>query len=203
MVNRIFEKSDLYDSIPIAVIDKDQSKLTEAVIESLEHNKAIRLELISERKIEGYISSERVQAVYIFEEDMESNIEKGKYEGIVSVYTVPGSITAMGISDIIAGEIVPYITRAKVANSTIKLIKNEEASKIRDSIYKRVEDIKGDLDYTLPVNVSMRTPEKALVEEDENQKGDIFSIQIGLGLIIIFLLYLCLPAAALSLRRGK
>lgn len=184
MVNRIFAKSSLYDSIPIAVIDEDNSKTSQAILSSLKGNKAIHLEVIAEKNIESYISREKVQAVYIFKKDMEKEIENGRYDNLISVYAVPGSITAMGISDIIAGEIVPYLCESKIINGASSQVRNVSRDEIKKSLQLQLQSLKEDPDFELPVKIDMRTPEKAA--EDSSLKGDIFSTQIGLGLIIMF-----------------
>lgn len=71
LVNKIFQKKTFYEGVPIAIIDRDQSQFSAEIIESIKNNKAISVESIKEGDIEEYISKEKVQAVYIFEEGME------------------------------------------------------------------------------------------------------------------------------------
>jgi ABC-2 type transport system permease protein len=184
MVNRIFAKSNLYESVPIAVIDQDNSKLSKKVIADIKENPSIYLETIEDDEIEEYISKEKVQAVYIFKKGLEEHIQKGRYEEIISVYTVPGSLTAMGISDIIAGEIIPSICEYKVINASENLLPAEERQKIIEGISTRIEKYHLEEDFNLPVLVDTRTPKSTGVQEEGNK--DTFSMSIGLGLIIVF-----------------
>lgn len=185
MVNRIFTKSSLYDSIPIGIIDQDKSLLSQHIIEEVKSNPSILLETIEENEIERYISREKVQAVYIFKQGFQERIESGKYDDIISVYAVPGSITAMGISDIVAGEIMPFICEYKVINAAEKLIPEEERQKIKIGISSRMEKLHLDKDFELPVLVDERSPKDFDVMEEAEDR-DIFSISIGLGLVVIF-----------------
>ncbi|MDP4090142.1 MAG: ABC transporter permease [Bacillota bacterium] len=184
MVNRIFAKSSLYDSIPMAIIDKDNSETSQNIVSNIRKNKTIHLEVIRERDIENYISKEKVQAVYILKEGMEKSIQAGNYNNLVSVYAVPGSITAMGISDIIAGEIVPYICESKLENGASSMLKGVSREDIKKGIMKEISKLMEDQDYELPVRIEMKTPERS--SEEDTQKGDIFSAEIGLGMILMF-----------------
>jgi ABC-type multidrug transport system permease subunit len=91
----------------------------------------------------------------------------------------------MGISDIIAGEIIPSICEYKVINTAEKLLPEVEKEKIIAGISTRMEALHLDKDFELPVLVDMRTPLKG-ENVDEEEDKDIFSLSIGLGLIIIF-----------------
>ncbi len=184
MVNKIFAKSALYDSIPIGIIDEDNSKTSKKILLELKNNSAISIEVLKQGDIEGYISREKVQAVYILKRGMESKLENGDYEGLISVYAVPGSITAMGISDIIAGEIIPYICQGKLVNGASQLLKNSDKAEIKKSIVLQLEKLKDNADYKLPVDITMKSPDKSV--EVVKQKGDNYSIQIGIGMIIMF-----------------
>ncbi|WP_163193785.1 ABC transporter permease [Clostridium thermarum] len=188
MVDRIFEKTNLYEAVPIAVIDRDGSPLSQKIVEDIKDNPALDLHTIEENEIEGYLSKERVQAVYVFKSGFEENIQKGQYEDIVSVYAVPGSITAMGVSDIIAGEIIPSICQYKVINAAEGLLPSEERQRIIEGINMRIEEYQSDHTFKLPVLVDTRTPQWTgdQSEEDNKDNGDTFSVSIGLGLIIIF-----------------
>lgn len=184
LVNKIFAKSALYDSIPIGIIDEDDSETSKKILLELKNNSTISMEVLKERDIEGYISKEKVQAVYILKKGMESKLENGDYDGLISVYAVPGSITAMGISDIIAGEIIPYICQGKLVNGASQLLKNSDKAEIKKSIVLQLEKLEDNADYKLPVNIAVKSPDKSV--EVVKQKGDSYSIQIGIGMIIMF-----------------
>lgn len=200
VVNRIFAKSSLYDSVPIAVIDLDNSILSQEVIENIKKNSSIDLKVIGEGDIENYISKEKVQAVYVFEQGMEADIQSGKYDEIISVYAVPGSLTAMGVSDIIAGEIIPAVCEYKVINAAEKLLPEEEREKIIEGISKRIKELQGNENFVLPVIADMRTPMKEKVSEEEK---DVFSTSIGLGLIIIFSTLFMLTGSSIIIKERE
>ena len=202
MVNRIFAKSSLYDSVPIAVIDLDNSVLSQRVMGDIKKNPTIDMQVIAEGEIEEYISKEKVQAVYVFEQGMEASIKAGEYDEIISVYIVPGSLTAMGISDIIAGEIIPAICEYKVINTAQKLLPEEEKGRIVEGISSRIEALQLDKNFEMPVIVDMRTPltdKSAAIEEDKN----VFSTSIGLGLIIIFSTLFMLTGSSIIIKERE
>ncbi len=201
LVNKIFQKKTFYEGVPIAIIDRDQSQFSAEIIESIKNNKAISVESIKEGDIEEYISKEKVQAVYIFEEGMEKRITAGDYENIVSVYTVPGSLTAMGVSDIIAGEIVPYVCKYLVIIDGQKRLPQEEYRKIEEAISSRLRELSQDSSFELPVIVDLKTPNMGEVEEEEDR--NVFSVSMGLGLIVIFSTIFMLTGCSLFIKERE
>lgn len=185
LVNKIFEKKTFYEGVPIAIIDRDRSKISSEILKKISQNSAISVKNIEEEDIEEYISKEKVQAVYIFEKGMEKRIMAGEYEDIVSVYTVPGSLTAMGVSDIIAGEIVPYVCKYLVIIDGQRQLPQEEYEVIEEAVNSRFKDLSNDPSYELPVIVDLKTPNSDEVKEKDKDRN-IFSISMGLGLIVIF-----------------
>ncbi|SCN25724.1 Inner membrane transport permease YhhJ [Clostridium sp. N3C] len=185
LVNKIFEKKTFYEGVPIAIIDRDRSKISSEILKKISENSAISVKNIEEEDIEEYISKEKVQAVYIFEKGMEKRIMAGEYEDIVSVYTVPGSLTAMGVSDIIAGEIVPYVCKYLVIIDGQRQLPQEEYEVIEEAVNSRFKDLSNDPSYELPVIVDLKTPNSDEVKEKDKDRN-IFSISMGLGLIVIF-----------------
>ncbi|NLZ47531.1 MAG: ABC transporter permease [Clostridiales bacterium] len=185
LVNKIFEKKTFYEGVPIAIIDRDRSKISSEILKKISENSAISVKNIEEEDIEEYISKEKVQAVYIFEKGMEKRIMAGEYEDIVSVYTVPGSLTAMGVSDIIAGEIVPYVCKYLVIIDGQRQLPQEEYEVIEEAVNSRFKDLSNDPSYELSVIVDLKTPNSDEVKEKDKDRN-IFSISMGLGLIVIF-----------------
>lgn len=202
LVNKIFQKKTFYQGVPIGVIDREESEFSSEIIKKIGANSAISMKTIGEKEIEEYISKEKVQAVYIFEEGMEKRIREGDYENIVSVYTVPGSLTAMGVSDIIAGEIVPYVCKYLVIIDGQKQLAQEEYVIIEEAISKRLKDLDQDPSFQLPVIADLRTPNVSEVDEKE-EDGDIFAISMGLGLIVIFSTIFMLTGCSILIKEGE
>jgi len=202
LVNKIFQKKTFYEGVPIAIIDRDQSGFSAEIINNISKNSAISVKTIEEKEIEEYISKEKVQAVYIFEKDMEKRIIAGDYEDLVSVYTVSGSLTAMGVSDIIAGEIVPYVCKYLVIVDGQKQLPQEEYSIIEKSISSRLEELSKDPSYELPVIVDLKTPNVDDVEDTEEDRN-IFSASMGLGLIVIFSTIFMLTGCSLFIKERE
>lgn len=202
LVNKIFQKKTFYEGVPIAIIDRDQSSFSAKIIQNISKNVAISVKSIEEREIEEYLAKEEVQAVYIFEKGMEEKIRTGDYEDIVSVYTVPGSLTAMGVSDIIAGEIVPYVCKYLVIIDGQKQLPQEEYQVIEEAISSRLIKFSQDPSYELPVIVDLQTPHiSETIDEEEDR--NIFSVSMGLGLIVIFTTIFMLTGCSLFIKERE
>ncbi|MDT8716121.1 ABC transporter permease [Clostridium sp. 19966] len=193
LAGKIFVRSSLYDGVPIGVIDEDHSGMSQKIVDGISKNKALICCRIEYKDIKPLLDREKVQAVYIINKGFEKNIENGQYEEAVSVYSVPGSITAMGISDIIAGEIMPYITKYRAVKYAASILKHESAKDIETNVEKNIERYAEDSDFNMEIQVQLKNPD---TKSDADVNKDLFSSNMALGMIVIFLMLFTLQGCS-------
>ncbi|MCJ7687907.1 MAG: ABC transporter permease, partial [Clostridiaceae bacterium] len=133
-VATIFTKPSFFNKVPIAVIDEDNSVTSRRILEGLSHNNSLKCTVIKKADISKNLNDNFVQGIYILNSGLQENIEKQKFDKLVTVHYLPHNVFAPGITDVIASEILYYVCGVKAASTGEKAISKNADIKVYDEI---------------------------------------------------------------------
>ncbi|MBK5240128.1 ABC transporter permease [Clostridium sp.] len=184
-VATIFTKPSFLNKVPIAVIDEDNSVTSRRILEGLSHSNSLKCIIIKKADISKNLNDNFVQGVYILNSGLEENIEKQRFDDLITVHYLPHNVFAPGITDVIAGEILYYVCGVKAASTGEKAISKNADIKVYDEIIMYNLSHINDPNFNLPLKVNSISPNTKM-ENTAMIKGDIVSKQFSLGMVIIF-----------------
>lgn len=184
----IFNSSEDYSKIPISIIDEDNSDYSKEIINNISENELLRIVNVSLDKAFNLLYKNRIEAIYVFNRGLKEKILNEKLDEIVEVHYLHDSFLATGISDIIGGEILPFIGDVKAAKKVVRTYKKNNVNDYENAFNKSLEyssKLWEDKEFTLPITFKNRLPNS----EDEtylNINTDVVHKQSLLGLSLVF-----------------
>ena len=127
LVNMINDNLEEKSSLPIGIVDLDESNLSKELVENLSTNDALYLYTGSITKMEELLKDNLIYTYFVIEEDYERKIKSGNTSDLCSMYYLENNKAFTVISDIVAGEAMYSICLYKGLNTFMKLPEPELA----------------------------------------------------------------------------
>ncbi|HWT75581.1 MAG TPA: ABC transporter permease [Mobilitalea sp.] len=93
-------------SLPIGVVDYDNSNSSRELILGLKQVDTLRVIGLSEKDLKKLLMDEMITSIFIIEKDYEKNLMAGNLNGLISMYYKEDNKSASVIADIVAGEMI-------------------------------------------------------------------------------------------------
>ncbi|MBZ9685477.1 ABC transporter permease [Clostridium estertheticum] len=183
-VDSIFTRPSFFNKVPIAVIDEDNSVTSKRIVAELSNSSSLKCTVIKKTDINKNLNDNFVQGVYILNSGLEENIEKQKFDKLVTVHYLPHNVFAPGITDVIASQLLYYVCAVKSASTGEESMSKNDDIKVYDDIIMYNLNHIDDPNFNLPLKINSISP-NTKVENTAITKGDIVSKQFSLGMVII------------------
>jgi len=109
LIGQLYTQVETGILIPVGIVDLDQSKFSEYVLEALEDSTLVETMYLGEDNIRRNLVDHKVEAVYVIHEGAQKNVEKGKLDDLFDVYYLDGNYFTMMLTDIISGDFLDEI----------------------------------------------------------------------------------------------
>ena len=96
--------------IPVAIVDEDGTNYSRTLIERLQKKEGLRIEPVERIKAMEMLKDNKVESVFIIKEGFEGKISDGDNEGIIETVKSPSSFSTEFISEVVAGEVMRFIS---------------------------------------------------------------------------------------------
>ncbi len=183
----IFTNYDDVNKIPIAVIDNDNSNLSEEVIHNLKENNSINATLTDLDKAMSLIKSNRIEAIFIFKNGFERLITTSEYEQSISVLYLDKSAVGPALGDIVASDIMTSLSIYKAANTAVEY--NKQYNLNSNDIYNKTVAtgelfVKESL-FEMKTDITILTPSSDIINDINMDRILKTNITFGFTLIIL------------------
>lgn len=188
IIGQIFAKSEAYNKIPIVVIDEDNTKTSKLISEKLKSNETLECYEQNIEKSLLLLEESKIEGIYIFKKGFEENIKKDNLKGLIDVYYLPQNTAAVGLTDMVAGEIMPVVCYFKVGaigEDLYKQYNSSESNIISEKIIKYAKDLESDESFRLPIiikSTNSKAASNAAIKFDRSDLGK----RAVIGMIILF-----------------
>ncbi|MDA8227569.1 MAG: ABC transporter permease, partial [Desulfitobacterium hafniense] len=98
------------NTIPIAVVDEDNTAYSSVLLERLEKKEGFRIMEVGRDDAVALLEGNKVEQVFIIKSGFEEKIKSGEKKELIDVVTSPSSYSASLTSEVIAGEVMRLIT---------------------------------------------------------------------------------------------
>jgi len=184
-VTTIFTRPSFFDKVPIAVIDEDNSVTSKRILSELRLSNSLKCTVIKKTDISKNLNDNLVQGVYILNSGLQENIEKQKFDKLITVHYLSHNVFAPGITDVIASQLLYYVCAVKSASTGEAAISKNADIKVYEDIISYNLNRISDPNFNLPLKTNSISP-NTKKENTAMIKGDIVSKQFALGMVIIF-----------------
>lgn len=154
MINVLNTSAEEQSALPIGVIDRDNTKESQALINRLNDLSSLKLVFNEEAELKKLLVDEMIIAMFVIEDGYEEKVTKGNLQEIIAMYYVIGNESASIISDIMVGEMIYPICLYKSYQHYNKLTFNgdkhsqEEYNSYMNELYNYGEDFDFSFDIT-------------------------------------------------------
>jgi ABC-2 type transport system permease protein len=93
-------------SLPVGVVDYDQSDSSEQLVLSLHKVETLRINVKSERELQRLLMDEMITSIFIIEEGYEEKLKAGDLREMITMHYKQDNKAASILSDIVAGEMM-------------------------------------------------------------------------------------------------
>ncbi|MTH54669.1 hypothetical protein GKZ89_14800 [Bacillus mangrovi] len=128
-------------SIPVAVVDQDQSDLSKTLIKRLKQQERLELEETGSKEAQNLLLREETDTVFIIKNGFEEAVNNGDREELIELRTTPLSVASGVVREMAASEIIRLTSNAKAADRVEKLADQYNAAfpasgNLRDEAYQ-------------------------------------------------------------------
>lgn len=206
VLGTVYETAAQENSIPIVVLDEDHSFLSEKILHNIEKNPSVRP--IAVEKEEGFrlLNDSKIEGIYILKPGLEEKIMAGMEEKLVDAYYLRSSLLAPAITDIIAGEMMGYISVGK-GYETIQRVFDQYSIPVKENLFQRqvrlLQESMGNETYDLPIIKNYENPNSKSVEDVEGISTGIMLKRSVIGMMLLFIaLFLSFSASSIVAERN-
>jgi ABC-2 type transport system permease protein len=93
-------------SLPIGMIDEDNTESSRSLITELSKSETIRIITGSESKLQKLLLDEMITSIFVINDGYEEHLKSGKLKDIITMYYKEDNKSASILADIVAGEII-------------------------------------------------------------------------------------------------
>jgi len=109
LVSQLFLQVEKGIRIPVGIVDDDQSKFSNYVLEELSENELIQIVELEKIDIDKAVKTQRVEAVYIIKKNAEKKVIQGDLKELIEVIYLDENNFAMMLTDILSGDFLDEI----------------------------------------------------------------------------------------------
>jgi len=109
LVSQLYNQVDQGVKIPVGIVDEDNSKFSEYVVDRLKENHFIDAVMLESASIESYVKEQKVEAVYIIKENAEKKVVEGNLKSLIEVVYLDENYFTMMLTDILSGDFLDEI----------------------------------------------------------------------------------------------
>ncbi len=123
--------------IPVAAVDEDGSVYSSLLLERLSKKEGLGLYAVNRKEGLSMLESSRVEHFFIVKEGFEANILLGESNSLIDLVSSPSSYSSGFAQEMIAGEVIRFVTANMAANSVVQKYKElgiVKGSSFRDEV---------------------------------------------------------------------
>lgn len=181
----LFTDYDNVDSIPIGLIDEDQSFLSQQVFQALQENPSLNVYDVSFQQASKDLEYNRIEAIVTLKSGFEKGIENNDYKEIVRLTYLDKSVIAPALTDILVSDMLTYVTLYKSANLGITYENRYDLENLYNKIVEEGQRLVEDEHFEMSVITQVVTPEEAIVIDTNISKLLKYNTTIGYSLMIL------------------
>lgn len=199
---------DSTSSIPVGILDLDQSEMSKGVVERLKSMDGFTIYEWSQEELESGLKNERILAYFIIREDFESEIKNDSSKNVVKMCYLKDYKYISIASDIFAKAMM-YNVILYHGNTLYTKISNEQGMVSMSEYIAYVNQLKLDAEYEFSFDFEYYKMEGSGKVTTNETKNTLISNQLFIGLVTIFasfiimFLVMCLRKSTAIVTRMK
>lgn len=186
----IFTDYEAVNKVPIAVIDEDQSQLSQKMLSNLSNHQAINLRTTDKEEAFKLIERNFIEAIFILKEGFQENLKDSNFDGSIQLIYLDKSNIAPAMGDIVASAIITDLAIYKAANTS----KQFEARYTLDNLFSKTEKKGYELletnSFEMTVESQVKKPNSLLKEDINIQKFLKSHVTLGFSLVVFSFVFL-------------
>lgn len=188
IAGEIFSKSEAYNKIPIVLIDEDNTDISRLIVEKLKSNDSLKCYEETIDKALKSLEENDIEGVYLLRKGLKDKIEREDINNLVDVYYLPQNTAAVGLTDMVAGEIMPVVCAYKVGalgEKLYKQYKHKDSLVIKEKILNYTKELEQDETFKLPIifeNISSKVSAADTSKFDRSELGK----RAVVGMMVLF-----------------
>ncbi len=169
-VGHMFKDYDGINSIPVGIIDEDNTKMSMNLIQDISNSNTLKPIIFSDKSTAiNRLQNDQIEALFVIKPDFAEHIKTGNLNKSIELSYLENNRIAGALGDIFARNIVKATSPYKAANHVYKLTKDDA---LYDKTYNRVVEHLKDPKFSLIVNSSYSSS----VTKDKNPRSSNISV---------------------------
>jgi ABC-2 type transport system permease protein len=191
MIFSLTESAEDQSSLPVGIVDDDQSRSSEELIIKLKELSSLKVMQKSEKELNKLLMDEMILSYFVIGKGYEQKIRSQELEGIISVYYKSSNKAASILSDIIAGEMLYPICYYKALNLYEKL--PFDGQKHSKDMYEAYMEslLKDSKDFDFAFEMNYLNPQQNSVLEGTVPNSILYS-QLIFGILGILMAFIAM-----------
>ncbi len=152
LIISLYQQVDRGLSIPISIVDLDQTEFSRLIIDSISENSLLNVVITDEDNGIKDVKEQKVEATIVIKDKAEEKVVNGELENLFTVYYLTGNSFIVMLTDILSGDFldeISIITASRYYNEGYyKLVDSEFEKNIYNNVYKEGSK----LDFSKKVN---------------------------------------------------
>lgn len=178
--------------IAVGVVNEGEMAYNEKFIQAMDNEKVLHVTKMTRQEGENALRDQRIEALYILPQDMESKMMAGRYNQIFTIVYLADNAFAVMLTDIVSGIFLDESARqtaARYYHDAMKELKEENVPDIDNAVYQSSEKEpvhKGKLKY---LDISWKDGVSNVENESRQillEKMTVGVIQILIGFFIVY-----------------
>lgn len=202
MIMSMTKSAEDLSSIPVGIIDNDESNSSKELIEKLNGAKSLRYVEKSEGELNKLLMDEMIYAIVVIEKGYEDGLKQGELKNAITMYYKKDNKSASIISDIVAGEIVYPLC----LNKCFRYYENIEFTGTKFS-FQQYEEYMNKLignsnDFDFAFQLIYSNPKNNIVTEDSVSNSVLYN-QLIFGILGILIAFVSMFILSQSVREKE
>lgn len=189
------EQIETKSKLPIALVDEDNSKLSNLLHLHLKENEVLNIIDTNKKYAMQLLKNSKVEAVYQIPKDYEKRVLDSSNDKLIKVYYLNGSSIGKVVSDIFASEMLFDICTQKTLDLLKKINENNQEKKVKESANYFNKVIQNKRNACVKV-MNIKLDNRKNNNEKSNIENTLIYQQVIIGLMAVFIAFLILFAAS-------
>jgi ABC-2 type transport system permease protein len=104
------------NTIPVAVVDEDQSSSSVLLADRLKGREGITLFIVGGEEAEKMLENNEVEQVFVIRQGFGESLKRGESDGLIEMHSSPSSYSAGFTREVVAGEAIRLVMNSMAAN---------------------------------------------------------------------------------------
>ena len=135
LLGMFFEKGQSELSIPIAIVDEDQSDFSSVILNRLSKQSNIRLLVVPIKDAKKLLKTNEVDSVFVLKKGFQEKILEQNREGIIEEWVTPSTMAVGIIRELIASEVIRITSNIKAADKVVHLYEAKNIAEHPEQIW--------------------------------------------------------------------